>query len=159
MTSDAWRLSKLQLQCHIQCGPVLSFQKNEPVGKCWVYWPFDQWFSESQRASFDHNHGSQRSKEPISEHTLKSPVLCQFFIKTSRFVENFRISKTQGWNQVFFFILKISKILELEVTTKWKNHQHGFYNHMMWFTALPLLWGLPTWSLEIICLSIPWTHS
>lgn len=29
------------------------FQKKEPVGKCRVYWPFDQWFSESQRASFD----------------------------------------------------------------------------------------------------------
>jgi hypothetical protein len=45
---------------------------------------------------------TQRPKEPITECTLKSPVLCQFFIKTSRFVENFQISETQDWIQTFF---------------------------------------------------------
>jgi hypothetical protein len=101
----------------VWAGSLFFKRKNQWVSVGYI----DPLTSGSQKVKepvLTHNHGSQRPKEPITEHTLKSPVFCQFFIKTRRFVENFQISEIQGWNQAFFFILKISKSLELEVTTK-----------------------------------------
>jgi hypothetical protein len=101
----------------VWAGSLFFKRKNQWVSVGYI----DPLTSGSQKVKepvLTHNHSSQRPKEPITERTLKSPVLCQFFIKTSRFVENFQISKTQGWNQTFFSIPKVSKILELEVTTK-----------------------------------------
>jgi hypothetical protein len=90
------------------CWAVLSFSKNEPVGKGRVHEPFHQLKNQKRRFS------------PLLDWQFSKLIqlvltLNQFFCEISQFIENFQKPGTRG-----FLILKIFKKQEWEVLQFWK---------------------------------------
>jgi hypothetical protein len=56
---------------------------------------------KSQEPVLTHNHGSQKTKEPIQEPTLNRFFVADSFMKPARFFEKFRKSQRSFYLEVF----------------------------------------------------------